>query len=441
MNMRSMQPMLMDLINDPNTPRCIAELVSRLLSDTTQLVQVKELTPQALKALQTLIDMINSLPEGPFLDFLNNYVKYSVTQGEAPTIGLDGKILFNSVEYFSQPLKYSMSVYSSVYCLSGITDTRNYYIGSASNTVNRIGQHRDCLFGNRPKESVHIRLLESFNASDLTWSLFYTMTNYSKTALSVLPSSYELSFGEIQILRAITEFVPRILEQSLITELKPSLNHILNPVVFTYNIWDPSLLSVYDYATDGSHAVQIISAETGEILRKKISSISQACDILNISRNMANRYLNNDYGFFSDVFGSRIILSVIGMTLITKKIEHRKAVNYPTLTLPGGSLSDLAPYLVWAFKANKVDFIGPFVNYTQAFRTLEPNKITNNPNSSPSSLSNPIKRFANFDLLRQYELGEFYIAFNPLFPPYGSNPSSRKSPLYGKPIADKPFSK
>jgi hypothetical protein len=26
---------------------------------------------------------------------------------------------------------------------------------------------------------------------------------------------------------------------------------------------------------------------------------------------------------------------------------------------------------------------GPFVNYTQAFRTLEPNKITNNPNSSP----------------------------------------------------------
>ena len=175
MNMRSMQPMLKELINDPNTPRCIAELVSRLISDTTQLVQVKELTPQALKALQTLIDMINSLPEGPFLDFLNNYVKYSVTQGEAPTIGLDGKILFNSVEYFSQPLKYSMSVYSSVYCLSGITDTRNYYIGSASNTVNRIGQHRDCLFGNRPKESVHIRLLESFNASDLTWSLFYTL--------------------------------------------------------------------------------------------------------------------------------------------------------------------------------------------------------------------------------------------------------------------------
>lgn len=57
-----MQPMLKELINDPNIPRSIAEQVSRELSDTRQLVQVKELRPQALKALQTLIDMINSQP-------------------------------------------------------------------------------------------------------------------------------------------------------------------------------------------------------------------------------------------------------------------------------------------------------------------------------------------------------------------------------------------
>ncbi|SOV09056.1 uncharacterized protein UDID_18248 [Ustilago sp. UG-2017a] len=391
MYMTSMQPMLKELINDPNTPRCIAELVSRLLSDTTQLVQVKELPPQALKALQTLINMINSLPRAAMEKFY----------------------------------------------------TRNYYIGSASNTVNQLGQHRDCLFGNRPKESVHIRLLESFNASDLTWSLFYTMTNYSKTALSVLPSSYELSFGEIQILRAITE-------------IAPSLNHILNPVVFTYNIWDPS---VYDYATDGSHAVQIISAETGEILPHKSSARTRGYAYKiekGASAGAANRYLNKDYGFFSDVFGSRIILSVIGMTLITKKIEHRKAVNYPTLTLPGGSLSDLAPYLVWAFKANKVDLrvvikskIGatpsPFVNYTQAFRTLEPSKITNNPNSSLRvstaylTLLNGLLTSMYFDNMNLVSSILLLIRAKP--PPYGSNPSSRKSPLYGKPIADKPFSK
>ena len=57
------------------------------------------------------------------------------------------------------------------------------------------------------------------------------------------------------------------------------------------------------------------------------------CDILKIS-NMANQYLNNDYGFFSQVFGCRVILYVIGITLVTKKIVHRKPINYPSLTLP-----------------------------------------------------------------------------------------------------------
>ena len=56
-----MQPMV-NLVTNSNTPQCIADLVSGLLSDAKLLVQVKELTPHALKALETLIDMINSLP-------------------------------------------------------------------------------------------------------------------------------------------------------------------------------------------------------------------------------------------------------------------------------------------------------------------------------------------------------------------------------------------
>jgi hypothetical protein len=55
-------PMVIDLLNDPNTPKCIVDLVSQLLSATNQLVKVKELSPHALKGLTTVIDMINSLP-------------------------------------------------------------------------------------------------------------------------------------------------------------------------------------------------------------------------------------------------------------------------------------------------------------------------------------------------------------------------------------------
>ena len=79
----------------------------------------------------------------------------------------------------------------------------------------------------------------------------------------------------------------------------------------------------------------------GEIIRSKIPSINQVCDILKISRNIANRYLNNDYRFYSKVFNCRIILSIIGISIITKKIAHLNSVNYPILSLPDRSLNDL----------------------------------------------------------------------------------------------------
>ena len=41
-----------------------------------------------------------------------------------------------------------------------------------------------------------------------------------------------------------------------------------------------------------------------------------------------------------------------------------------------------------------MDFIGPFMNFTQALE-LEPSKISTN--------SKSIKRFANLEVLRQYE--------------------------------------
>ena len=56
-----MKPMV-NLVTNSNTPQCIADLVSGLLFDAKLLVQVKELTVHALKALETRIDMINSLP-------------------------------------------------------------------------------------------------------------------------------------------------------------------------------------------------------------------------------------------------------------------------------------------------------------------------------------------------------------------------------------------
>lgn len=46
-----------------------------------------------------------------------------------------------------------------------------------------------------------------------------------------------------------------------------------------------ALLSLYDYAAEGSHAVKILNAvKKGEVLREKVTSIYPACDILQIGR-------------------------------------------------------------------------------------------------------------------------------------------------------------
>ena len=72
--MNTMPITLIDLLNNSNTPQCINGLVTALLSDITQLVRITEITPHAMKAIQTLINIINTL-----LDFINYYVKYNIT--------------------------------------------------------------------------------------------------------------------------------------------------------------------------------------------------------------------------------------------------------------------------------------------------------------------------------------------------------------------------
>jgi hypothetical protein len=91
--------------------------------------------------------------------------------------------------------------------------------------------------GNSPSESVHKKLLSLYDISPISWSLIYDSQNYYKLALATQSPTYQLSVGGVRILRAITAFVPRVLEQSLLTHLKLSLTSLSNAVLFTYNTW------------------------------------------------------------------------------------------------------------------------------------------------------------------------------------------------------------
>jgi hypothetical protein len=60
---------------DIYTMHLIHDLITAMQTDKSLLTPVAELSSQALKAKDTLILMMESLPQGPFLEFLENYVK------------------------------------------------------------------------------------------------------------------------------------------------------------------------------------------------------------------------------------------------------------------------------------------------------------------------------------------------------------------------------
>lgn len=80
------------------------------------------------------------------------------------------------------------------------------------------------------------------------------------------------------------------------------------------------------------------------------------------------------------------------------------------------------------FIENKRNFYGPFSNFTEASRFLNPNKHSTCI-SSHSNISKPIKRNCNLEHLVITEKGKVYIAYNPNYPLYRNNFSSSNNPI------------
>lgn len=142
--------------------------------------------------------------------------------------------------------------------------------------------------------------------------MVYETPNYYKNFVGSHPD-YNLSLGEFDILKATTQLVPRLLEQSLITELSPAFNKGTE-VLYQYNQFSVndsgvlSTLDLYNYANDGSKPLEIRDKLTGLLLRPQVTSMNLACEILKISRNTCNRYINLAQGFYSKVFGRTVTI-------------------------------------------------------------------------------------------------------------------------------------
>ena len=77
-----------------------------------------------------------------------------------------------------------------------------------------------------------------------------------------------------------------------------------------------------------------------------LPSMSIACLVLGISRNMCNRYINLSHGFHSQVLNTKVTMSNPGAEFKKGKPVHRTEAP---LVLKQGELTDLPPvsFLTW----------------------------------------------------------------------------------------------
>jgi hypothetical protein len=87
--------------------------------------------------------------------------------------------------------------------------------------------------------------------------ILYLNTNYLKLFKTIY-SDYKLSKGEYILLRKITDFFSKFLEQSLIIKFNPKLN-ITNKVVFTHFEWEDKFLNIYgNYLLSNKYSIYVL---------------------------------------------------------------------------------------------------------------------------------------------------------------------------------------
>jgi hypothetical protein len=394
--------------NNLDNSSIITTLINDLTSDTSLLAPTV-FTNQALNAQQVLKDMLNSLPEGKFLEFLKKNVKYQV---KVLATVKGGKLIPNKPSLLENHIKLEQDKYKAgVYMLHY---GPNIYLGCASSLYKRITIHSKSLDGTRVPDAVHTQLLEltSGNNKLVQYSLIYVTPNYSLMALSKL-KPYKFSAGEWAILQALTQYVPRVLEQCLITTFKPALNNLSYQVLFQFNDWNPSLLKMdYNIVGTVSKPVTILTMDNEVVV--EFPSIAHAATAFGMSRNGFYAYVNSPDGFYSKFLDLHLVASTFGQNaLAPKKKLHCRDPNFPQLTLVNIQLTDLTPHLRYAFYPNKIDHLPPFDSFADMVTYLYPKKTKDKTTYQVEKLTVNLVRFCNYERLVVTEKGEFYIATNP----------------------------
>lgn len=116
--------------------------------------------------------------------------------------------------------------------------------GSAMNFKRRLIDQLSSFKGHRIMQKIHSFTNKNGGINELTWCPLILTPNFYKLFISLNPNLV-LNKGEIQILVALTQFMPRVLEQCYISHFNPELNGNKKGyynVIFSLIKWNPDLL-------------------------------------------------------------------------------------------------------------------------------------------------------------------------------------------------------
>ena len=101
--------------------------------------------------------------------------------------------------------------------------SEEFYIGSTSNFVVRLSDHKSSFNLHRKQSKVHLWINENGGIMVAQWSPLVIFKNFLREFNQANPN-YKINKEEKQILNELTQLVTRIIEQNLITYYKPNLN-------------------------------------------------------------------------------------------------------------------------------------------------------------------------------------------------------------------------
>jgi hypothetical protein len=212
----------------------------------------------------------------------------------------------------------------------------------------------------------------------------------------------------MDILYAITQLIPRILEQSLLSNLIFNLNGKNKLVRLMYTKWDKNTLLLPVSNDKMAKSVEIL---INNKLIRVVDSIEKAITVLGVSRNTGFKYMNHVKGFYSPYFKDIVNIKHPHIeTLLIHKIIYRKEEDISQLSIPNVSLNALTLNLLYVYNS-EFSLVGTYKSIVEAARSLNPNSNILGTNLRGKEIA--ISRAKNKSKLVDNEKGSFYFAENP----------------------------